>query len=343
MNELPKEAQDLLAGAHTRHSASAAQLEQGLSRLHGRLEFADVGAGVGAAREGAASAGSTGSALNGWFASKFVKLTLSALALGGAVGLGFIARTSPAPAPVATAVSAAQPASAAPAGPSARAEVRAQAPQLAHALPDVAPAAAPDEALAPTEQAATQEAPRTERRRGSARADSRKSVRDPHARVAATSPAEPLAKSAAREDHRASADTLSDSEQDESALSRERAESADTRPSDSERSDTRAEVTTAAERRPEATSGAELALLDDAMQRLRSHDALGALTRLDEHAKRYPRGQLGLERRGLRVLALCAAGKLDEGRSEQSAFLASASSAPIAARVRRACGRSEER
>jgi hypothetical protein len=43
----------------------------------------------------------------------------------------------------------------------------------------------------------------------------------------------------------------------------------------------------------------------------------------------------------LHVLALCAAGRVDEGRIEQAAFLRKAPSSPIAARVRNACPSTE--
>jgi hypothetical protein len=73
------------------------------------------------------------------------------------------------------------------------------------------------------------------------------------------------------------------------------------------------------------------------MTSLRDRDANRALALLDEHAARFPSGSFATERRGLHVVALCAAGRLDDGRREQAAFLKSAGSSPIAARVRGAC------
>ncbi|MDB4985389.1 MAG: hypothetical protein JWN04_567 [Myxococcaceae bacterium] len=82
---------------------------------------------------------------------------------------------------------------------------------------------------------------------------------------------------------------------------------------------------------------AELELIRKAMTSLRDRDATGALALLDEHASRYPHGAFASERGGLHVLALCAAGRLSEGRVEQLSFLREHGETPIAARVRRAC------
>jgi hypothetical protein len=81
----------------------------------------------------------------------------------------------------------------------------------------------------------------------------------------------------------------------------------------------------------------ETELIRKALTSLRDRDAASALSLLDEHAARYPSGAFTTERRGLHVLALCAAGRTQEGKSEQAAFLKQAGSAPIAARVRTAC------
>ena len=81
----------------------------------------------------------------------------------------------------------------------------------------------------------------------------------------------------------------------------------------------------------------ELVLIRQALTSLRDRDATGALALLDEHAARYPSGAFATERRGLHVVALCAAGNLRDGRSEQAAFLRQAATSPIAPRVRRAC------
>lgn len=59
---------------------------------------------------------------------------------------------------------------------------------------------------------------------------------------------------------------------------------------------------------------AERALLDDARTALASGDAAGALSRLDDHARRFPQGQLGEEREALAIQALVAEGRGDEAR-----------------------------
>jgi RNA polymerase sigma factor (sigma-70 family) len=61
---------------------------------------------------------------------------------------------------------------------------------------------------------------------------------------------------------------------------------------------------------------AELALLQRAQQALRDHQPTAALALLDEHALRFPQGQLVDERRAARVRALCAAGRRDQALRE---------------------------
>ncbi|HEX6243980.1 MAG TPA: hypothetical protein VFZ61_23855 [Polyangiales bacterium] len=81
----------------------------------------------------------------------------------------------------------------------------------------------------------------------------------------------------------------------------------------------------------------ELDLIDAALAQLRAGSGGGALTLLQRHAERYPRGRFRTEREGLRVLALCESGALAQGRDAQARFLRSAGDAPIAAQVRLAC------
>lgn len=90
------------------------------------------------------------------------------------------------------------------------------------------------------------------------------------------------------------------------------------------------------------TAPSELTLLDGAAQRLRNGDEEGALRLLDEHLALYPAGVLRTERAGLRVLSLCALGRVTQGRAERTAFLAAAAGTPLAVRVRRACSESKE-
>jgi hypothetical protein len=83
----------------------------------------------------------------------------------------------------------------------------------------------------------------------------------------------------------------------------------------------------------------ELALIRAALTSLRDHDSAQALRLLDEHAARYPSGAFGTERQALHVVALCAAGRHEEGSRERAQFLKTAGDSPIAARVRSACPR----
>lgn len=88
------------------------------------------------------------------------------------------------------------------------------------------------------------------------------------------------------------------------------------------------------------TAASELALIDRAATSLRDQQPARALAALDEHLALYPAGLLRTERQGLRVLALCAAGRVEQGQREQTAFLSHASKTPLASRVRSACSKS---
>lgn len=87
----------------------------------------------------------------------------------------------------------------------------------------------------------------------------------------------------------------------------------------------------------QALSESELTLIRRALTSLRDHDNERALSVLARHAAQFPNGAFTMERRGLRVVALCAAGRSSEGRNERATFLREAGESPIAARVRRAC------
>jgi hypothetical protein len=62
-----------------------------------------------------------------------------------------------------------------------------------------------------------------------------------------------------------------------------------------------------------------------------------ALERLAEHARRFPSGELAIERRGLELIARCTINPHAVLRAERDQFLARFPSAPIAARMSRAC------
>jgi hypothetical protein len=81
----------------------------------------------------------------------------------------------------------------------------------------------------------------------------------------------------------------------------------------------------------------EAALLHAAREALAGGDAKAALTLLDEHGARFPKGALVAERQAARVFALCALGWSVEARRAASAFLTQNPRSPLAARVRNAC------
>ena len=95
------------------------------------------------------------------------------------------------------------------------------------------------------------------------------------------------------------------------------------------------------ERAPRATPPdleGEAHLLEQADADLRRGDAQAALGRLAEHAARYPSGALREEREGIRVVALCRAGREAEGKAAADKFLARSPRSTLAARIRAACG-----
>jgi hypothetical protein len=63
-----------------------------------------------------------------------------------------------------------------------------------------------------------------------------------------------------------------------------------------------------------------------------------ALAALDEHQRKFPRGVLAPEREAARPLALCAAGRVDEGRRAAAPFLEGDPNSPTAQHIRSACG-----
>jgi hypothetical protein len=85
--------------------------------------------------------------------------------------------------------------------------------------------------------------------------------------------------------------------------------------------------------RPDALAQ-EVQLLARATRNMRAGQAARALTVLDEHQRRFPSGVLSEERRAARAQALCALGRVAEGRAEQAALPAHS---PTAARAAQAC------
>jgi hypothetical protein len=82
----------------------------------------------------------------------------------------------------------------------------------------------------------------------------------------------------------------------------------------------------------------EARLLEQADADLRRGDPHAALAHLAEHAARYPAGALREEREGVRVVALCRAGREAEGKLAAERFLARSPRSALATRIRAACG-----
>ena len=80
---------------------------------------------------------------------------------------------------------------------------------------------------------------------------------------------------------------------------------------------------------------AELGVLDTARSKLASGDARGALGVLDEYARTYPRGRLGLEAEVLRIDALAKAGETAQAKKRAEAFVKRHPKSVLAPRLRR--------
>jgi hypothetical protein len=79
-------------------------------------------------------------------------------------------------------------------------------------------------------------------------------------------------------------------------------------------------------------------LLARAQQALAAGQPADALRVLEQHRRSFPTGALMLERRALEAVALCQAGRRDEGRTLAQTLLAEHSGAPHRQRIARACG-----
>jgi RNA polymerase sigma-70 factor, ECF subfamily len=82
----------------------------------------------------------------------------------------------------------------------------------------------------------------------------------------------------------------------------------------------------------------EAEILRGAKTALDAGDPHQALQRLDAHAQSFPHGRLEDVRRGLRVRALCAAGKVAQARGEAAALAADRPDSAVAAGTRDTCG-----
>jgi hypothetical protein len=82
----------------------------------------------------------------------------------------------------------------------------------------------------------------------------------------------------------------------------------------------------------------ELELIQAAHMAMRQGDRASALTMLDSHSKRFPRGALREEREATRAIALCELGRLDQGRGVAQRLLIESPHTPLAARINKSCG-----
>jgi hypothetical protein len=91
-----------------------------------------------------------------------------------------------------------------------------------------------------------------------------------------------------------------------------------------------------------STLEAEMQLVTRAQKALKSGQPGEALRALDEHARRFPSGVLALERSGVRTVALCQAGRVDEGRTAARSYLRLVPNSMMSKRIRIACRLSDE-
>jgi hypothetical protein len=82
----------------------------------------------------------------------------------------------------------------------------------------------------------------------------------------------------------------------------------------------------------------ELRVLEAAQAALREEDPEGALELLGQHEREFGDARLEEERRVLRAIALCKAGRLKQGRGEARVFVKANPTSNLANRVRDACG-----
>jgi hypothetical protein len=336
MNKLPPKAADLLEEARRSHRAPPADLERTLTRLHATLLFTEAGGALadGAARSDPATLTSSTPALGGRGSALFtghgVKWLIATVAIGGAVGGTVLTRTAGTK-PASRTVPAAQEASNIAAPQWRAAAERAPSSNLAHASNSGAAVA-----LARSDEA------RGTQSGGPARARSAASGAVASSRGQGETQAEAASawrgrsgvalsgKERARSVKRAQIERATAA----ASLAQSRAAEPVSAPDAAEESDAR---TSSVPAQAVAAAPGELDLIDGALARLRDQNGAAALSLLAQHDELYPRGKFATERKGLRVLALCAVGRVREGRQAQAAFLEQARGAPIAARVRRAC------
>jgi hypothetical protein len=86
----------------------------------------------------------------------------------------------------------------------------------------------------------------------------------------------------------------------------------------------------------------ETHLLDQAQLALRSGDTDRTLALIEEHDRRFGAGLLREEAHAARVLALCRAGRVEDGRARAEEFTREFPGSPLLPRVRRVCDGSRE-
>jgi hypothetical protein len=82
----------------------------------------------------------------------------------------------------------------------------------------------------------------------------------------------------------------------------------------------------------------ELQLVRSAQRAVDRGSPALALTLIDQHAAEFPRGSLNHECEAIRIVALCAAGRVASSHEARDRFLQQHPGSPLAARVRATCG-----
>lgn len=82
---------------------------------------------------------------------------------------------------------------------------------------------------------------------------------------------------------------------------------------------------------------AELRVIESAREALERGDHEATLVRISEYRRRFPDGELVLEARSLRALALCGAGRWVQGRGEARSLLREDPTSPYRDRLRERC------
>jgi hypothetical protein len=90
--------------------------------------------------------------------------------------------------------------------------------------------------------------------------------------------------------------------------------------------------------RPADSLAEEVAMLSHASAELLAGRPAAALNALDEHRRKFPRGELAQERTSARIQALCALGRMNDAQAELARLARTSPNSPHLARARKACG-----